>query len=188
VTVNFGGSCCPPDLERVIGTEGNDLLTGGNHRQCLVGAAGDDRLVGGNQGDVLLCGPGDDVCEGNNQSDLIRGGTGDDFIVGGNGAEARTQGLWGGPGDDTILGGNGKDLIRGGAGADRMYGGAGDDVFVIAAACEAQRGEVIDGGLGFDRIESPLTEAQLLARGVTIVGVEQFIVVPTLEDAECVDP
>lgn len=42
-------------------------------------------------------------------------------------------------------------------------------------------------GNGFDRVESPLTQAQLAARGVTIVNVEQFVVTATLPDAECVD-
>jgi len=69
-----------------------------------------------------------------------------------------------------------------------MFGGNGDDVFVIAAACEAQPGEIIDGGNGWDRIESPLTREELEARGVIVLNIEEFVLTPTLVDAECVDP
>jgi hypothetical protein len=69
-----------------------------------------------------------------------------------------------------------------------LVGGNGQDVFVIAAACETGPGESIDGGAGVDRIESPLTESELAGLGVSISNVEEFVVTPTLEDAECIDP
>lgn len=188
VTLDFGPSCCPADLEVIIGTAGNDDISGGNKGQCIAGLAGDDRLAGDNQAEVIFCGPGDDVCIGGNQGDLIRGGIGDDTIVGGNGKDGLPNGLWGGPGNDPITGGNGKDYIRGGAGADTMLGGNGNDVFVIAAACEAVAGEIIDGGAGVDTLESPISLAELQAAGVVIQNVEVVVITPALPDAECVDP
>jgi hypothetical protein len=87
-----------------------------------------------------------------------------------------------------IRGGNGKDVLRGGAGRDELYGGNGPDVFIIASPCEVRAGEIIDGGNGVDRIESPLTREQLEQRGVVIRNVEEFVVTPILVDAECAEP
>ena len=185
VALDRGPSCCPANLSLVLGTDGTDTLTGGNHRQCIAGLGGADTISGGNQSDVIFAGPGNDVCYGGNSNDPIYGGIGDDTIDASNGKDAE---LWGGPGDDQIVGGAGKDRIRGGAGRDNLYGGKGDDVFIIAAACEVPAGEVIDGGEGTDRIESPLTRAELEARGVIIRNVEEFVLTPVLLDAECVDP
>ena len=188
VTLDFGGSCCPGGVETLLGTAGNDTLHGGNGGQCIAGLGGDDDLAGNNQADIILGGTGNDTCDGGNQSDLVRGGVGDDVVIGDNGKDGLPNGLWGGPGADTITGGNGKDWIRGGAGADAMVGGNGDDVFVIAAACEAPAGETIDGGAGHDVVVSPLSAAELASVGVVITNVEEFVQTGTLADAECVDP
>lgn len=188
VTVELGPSCCPTGLETIVGTASDDSINGGNKPQCLAGLAGSDTLSGDNQADVLFGGLGNDTCNGGNQSESIYGGVGNDIIAGDNGADGRPNGLWGGAGHDQISGGNGKDYLRGGAGADSLVGGNGQDVFVIAAACETGPGESIDGGAGVDRIESPLTESELAGLGVSISNVEEFVVTPTLEDAECIDP
>ncbi len=183
ISIDRGASCCPAGTHVITGTPGNDLLSGTNRRDCLVGLAGDDTIAGGNQADVIFGGPGADRCSGGNGADTaIYGGIGNDILDGTNGHDLL---LSGGPGDDVIYGGAGPDRIRGGAGADKQYGADGNDVFVIAAACEAQQGEVIDGGNGIDRIESPLTAAELRARGVTIVNVEEFVLTAPLADAEC---
>jgi hypothetical protein len=184
VAVDRGPSCCPAGLPRVVGTTGPDVLNGGNGAECVAGLAGDDILNGGNQKDVLFGGPGNDRLEGGNSGDVLYGGLGDDVLEASNGKDTV---LNGGPGDDIIMGGNGKDVIRGGAGRDELYGGKGNDVFVIASACEAPSGEVIDGGEGTDRVESPLTREQLTARGVILRNIEVFVVTPVLADAECVE-
>jgi hypothetical protein len=68
-----------------------------------------------------------------------------------------------------------------------MYGGRGDDVFIIAAACEVRAGEIIDGGEGNDRIESPLTREELESRGVILRSIETIVVTGVRDDAECPD-
>lgn len=45
----------------VLGTAGNDNLTGGARDDCLVGGAGDDRLNGGPGTDVCIGGAGTDT-------------------------------------------------------------------------------------------------------------------------------
>lgn len=65
-----------PDLERVVGGAGDDVLSG---------AAGDDQLEGGG---------GDDQLDGGSGQDIVNAGEGDDVIV---------DGLDCGPGDDTVI-------------------------------------------------------------------------------------
>ncbi len=97
-------------------------------------------------------------------NDIVWGRDGDDDLLGHHGDDV----LFGGPGDDRIVGGPGVDI---------QIGGDGDDVFVIDLDCHVQSGEVIDGGPGYDTIESHLSESQLQALGLTIVSIEQFVVI-----------
>lgn len=53
------------------------------------------------------------------------------------------------------------------------------------AACEAVPGEIIRGGNGVDTVESPLTRAELEARGVILEDIENVVVVPVLSSSEC---
>lgn len=184
VLLDRGESCCPVTHKIITGTDGADILAGGNQRQCIVSVGGNDAVTGGNAGDILICGGGNDTCHGGTGSDVVFGGVGDDVIDASNGKDAE---VWGGPGDDTLIGANGKDVLRGGAGRDAMYGGRGDDVFIIAAACEVRAGEIIDGGEGNDRIESPLTREELENRGVILRSIETIVVTGVRDDAECPD-
>lgn len=54
--------------------------------------------------------------------------------------------------------------------------------------CEVKSGEIIDGGQGVDRIESPLTRAQLEQRGVIIRDIEEVVMTAIRADAECIEP
>ena len=109
----------------IIGTDGDDTITGSNQADCIVGGGGNDHLIGGNQGDVLLGGDGDDV---------LNGGGGDDANgnSGGNGKDW----LYGGAGDDQLYGSNGGDHLDGGddVHGDVCVGGNGPDTFV---GCES---------------------------------------------------
>ncbi|MGL4424571.1 MAG: hypothetical protein ACRCZF_28215, partial [Gemmataceae bacterium] len=83
-------------FENVIGTAGNDILTGSNRNNILRGAGGDDIITG-------LA--GDDTLEGGTGNDSLTGGTGDDTYV------------WDGStlnvGNDTVteLNGQGRDTL-----------------------------------------------------------------------------
>lgn len=82
----------------LVGTHGNDTLTGGNHNDCLLGGGGDDTLVGHNGRDILVGGLG---------ADSLDGGTGKDSYYAGDegGDTCRVHGAPDGPlfGCDTVV-------------------------------------------------------------------------------------
>src|SRR5262249_25682512 len=93
---------------------------------------------------------------------------------------------WGGAGEDeihgglagdVIFGGPGDDFIEGGPGRDVIVGGLGDDTILINLDCMVLEGEVVDGGPGTDTIRSHLGQYALEGLGLTIVSVENFVVV-----------
>jgi len=65
----------------VIGTEGNDNLSGTRHGDTLQGNAGNDVLSGLQNGDVLTGGAGDDTLIGGEDYDHLYGGEGSDTYV-----------------------------------------------------------------------------------------------------------
>jgi serralysin len=115
-------------IEKLEGSQFDDVLSGGNANDGLSGLGGNDLLVGGNGADTLDGGKGDDTLEGGNGADTLAGGDGADTLRGGNDADA----LDGGAGNDRLEGGNGDDTLNGGAGNDTLIGGNGNDIFVIA--------------------------------------------------------
>jgi trimeric autotransporter adhesin len=139
----------------LIGTDGDDSLTGDYRDNVLLGLGGDDILDGGYGNDELHGGAG---------SDLLVGGWGDDVYVAdeldsivenpGEGEdEVRTsaavylladnverltglsedgQELTGNTLDNVILGGSGSDILRGGLGNDHLAGNAGSDRYLYS--------------------------------------------------------
>jgi len=90
----------------------------------IVGTPGDDDLSGGPQRDVFLGLGGDDVFQGSLDVDRACGGDGDDHLIGGPGDDRLT----GYRGRDVLLGESGDDLLIGGPGTDICRGGDGQDV------------------------------------------------------------
>ena len=140
------------NVESVIGSTGDDTLTGlSNTAGRLAGAGGDDMLTGGNRNDRL---------EGGNGNDTLIGGAGDDQLTGGRGDDVLT----GGAGDDTLRGNTGADtfIFSSGSGDDVIIGFRADDTLdlsesttdftsladVQAAATETDAGLLIDLGGG----------------------------------------
>ena len=69
-----------------FGTNGNDVIDGGNGADSIYGLGGDDIIYGGNGADGLLDGgAGNDQLYGQNGNDHLFGGAGDDLIDGNNG-------------------------------------------------------------------------------------------------------
>jgi YD repeat-containing protein len=97
--------CDCNDPNAILGTSGNDTLTGTAQRDIICGFGGDDTLTG----------------KGGN--DCIFGGAGNDTIQGDNGADN----LFGGDDNDLIQGGKGNDLLDGGNGTDDLDGGSNTD-------------------------------------------------------------
>ena len=77
------GSDIVSTIENVVGTGGNDTLTGDNHGNQLEGRDGNDNLDGGKGADTLEGGVGDDILDGGKSSDVLNGGEGNDTMTGG---------------------------------------------------------------------------------------------------------
>jgi Ca2+-binding RTX toxin-like protein len=99
----------------VIGSAGNDVLSGASGSDILVGQGGNDTLVGKGGTDQMFGGADNDVLTGGDADDQAFGEAGDDRMV------------WN-PGDDT-------DLNEGGAGIDttEVNGGNGNEQFTATA-------------------------------------------------------
>jgi len=144
-------------IERVLGSDFDDMITGnggsntlrgGNGNDVIDGAGGRDFLDGGNGADVLIGGAGGDFATYsrsdaavviNLATNINTGGEAEgdtlfeiDRIIGSDFDDVLTGNdsvneLRGGEGNDTLNGGNGNDILKGGEGADTLDGGAGKD-------------------------------------------------------------
>ena len=94
-----------PDIENLMGSDHDDILTGDFRDNRIMGGAGDDTLYGGpGGGDGSGDDSNDDYLDGGSGNDRLFGGAGDDWLLGGEGDDV----LWGGPGIDILLGYAGK--------------------------------------------------------------------------------
>ena len=66
----------------VVGTPGDDVLSGTSGRDVIVGLGGDDQISGGGGNDVICGGDGDDKLVGAAGNDLVLGEAGNDKLVG----------------------------------------------------------------------------------------------------------
>ncbi|WP_137700451.1 calcium-binding protein [Marimonas lutisalis] len=149
------------------GLGGNDTLDGGDNRDWLYGDEGNNVLIGGGGRDRLEGHDGNDVIQGGDGIDVIRAGRGNDRVEGGD--------L-----DDIILAGRGQDLINGGTGADQISGGFGADTFYYLDGDEA---DVVsdfetDAGVDMLMLDAQLwgggakTAAQVLTDHANVVGTD----------------
>jgi len=99
------------DVDFVIASDRNNLISTGRDRDYIDANAGSDVVQSGRGSDVVLGGEG---------RDFIFGGSGNDLLRGDGHA-------------DVILAGRGNDTIAGGTGDDFLRGGLGSDVFEFAA-------------------------------------------------------
>lgn len=136
----------------LLGTSGDDSLTGtdvanisegGEGHDVISGNGGDDTLSGGQGQDRLLGGDGNDILSGDDGHDTLVGGAGNDSLMGGEGQDR----LVGGADNDTLLGGEGHDILTGGAGKDSLEGGIGDDSLWGGAG-----NDTLAGGAGHDTL------------------------------------
>jgi Ca2+-binding RTX toxin-like protein len=155
------------DIEKIIGTDGNDTLIGSNNDETLIGGAGSDSIDGGE---------GDDLIEGNGVSanqhghfDTLVGGAGQDTIVTSNSRDSIVSDM-----NDVLV--NAIPTISGTAGDDviqiELHDPSTVDATVNGVTSQFQvqflSGFEIDAGAGNDSIS--IDPAVSLPTGNTING------------------
>jgi len=176
VTVNGGDNDALTGIEGIIGSVGNDTLTGNDSANLLDGAAGNDTLIGGDGEDTLRGGSGVDVVDYTSASigvvvdlsigEAVNDGDGNrDFISGVENVigTSTTDVITGNSGANELFGGDGNDTLSGGAGDDTLRGqdGSGDVADYTAASgsvvVDLSLNRATDDGYGnvdtFDGIE-----------------------------------
>ena len=127
--LNIGG-VCPPSDQRGAPRAGRCDAGAYERVLCLgravniVGTRGDDELSGGRNPDGFLGLGGDDEFQGSVGKDVACGGSGNDRLLGGPGLDRLSGGL----GNDRLRGEGGDDTLRSGSGFDRLNGGPDRDV------------------------------------------------------------
>jgi len=170
----FDHYSCRGQAATIVGTLGNDTLTGTANKDVIASGYGDDTVSGGGGDDVICLGPGndtgngqggDDTIFGDDGTDTIDGGDGDDLIRGGKGNDE----VFGGPGadnirgqgdDDTLAGGTGADRVNGGGGADTLKGQGGDDMLLGGVG-----DDILKGGAGQDTLRGHIGDDLLRGNG-----------------------
>ena len=180
-----------PGIDKITGTDRNDIIRGFGADDSLYGREGDDELYGGDGDDLLSGGPGADLLRGGKGNDTIAypdsplgvvinlhdgsasGGDADGDDIGGNDIEN----VIGSVHDDLLTGTNsglvgnslwglaGMDRLNGGAGDDHLYGGPGDDMLDGGAD-----DDVLEGGPGADTLTGGAGDDTLSYAG-SVMGV-----------------
>jgi Ca2+-binding RTX toxin-like protein len=162
------------EIENVIGSVGNDEISGNNLNNTLdgglgsdtlYGKGGDDTLIGGRGGDYLDGGDGSDTADYRLATDGLYGSLEFQGINSGNDADIlisieniiasefddqlfgnnKGNRIEGRNGDDFLYGQDGNDTLIGGKGNDQLYGGTGNDWL-----SDFEGSNILDGGLGSD--------------------------------------
>ena len=149
--------------DRLYGDYGNDILNGGLGDDRIDGGAGKDTIVFGDNNTVLsLSNDYDGLAQNTGHgSDTIvtstienvTSGSGNDIII----ANAFDNVILSGDGDDRLYGDAGDDTLTAGLGNDRLYGSYGDDSLTGDDGDDRLYGDygddILDGGLGNDLID-----------------------------------
>lgn len=156
------------NIENLIGSALNDVLTGNNEGNTIHGGGGADRISGIGDGDTLNGDAGNDIVIGGQGSDVLNGGADDDLLNGNPGGDilngdGGNDTIFGGSDADLLMGGNDDDFIFGQSGSDTHYGGQGNDVMNGGSNGDTLMGEagndtvygsvgedILSGGDGFD--------------------------------------
>lgn len=170
LTAVTGATYTFTNIDNLVGTTGNDTLTGSDSANVIDGASGADTLIATAGNDTLIGGDGFDIADFSSLtaslnvglSVTLPGSTGVDQLVniGGNEitlrqiegikASALSDSITGSvgsdlidtlDGNDTVDGGAGNDFINGGLGNDSLDGGADADTLIGGAGADH-----LDGG------------------------------------------
>jgi Ca2+-binding RTX toxin-like protein len=102
----------------IMGSEGDDRITGDKDSNIFIGLGGNDIIRGGSGDNIIIGGPGD------NQ---LYGGDGNNIVVAS--GQGITQ-MYGGNKSNILIAGQGSTLLVAGKGNDKLYGGGGNNVFI----------------------------------------------------------
>jgi Ca2+-binding RTX toxin-like protein len=153
-------------VEGVLGSTGNDTISGDGTANRFAGGAGDDLILGRAGNDELWGDSGNDTLEGGLGADTLTGGAGLDMVSYTAALTALRINL-SNPSQNTaeaagdvfsqiegVLGSGYGDTISGSAGADRLDGAAGDDILIGLDGVDTLFGgtgdDTFDGGAGGD--------------------------------------
>ncbi|WP_309546971.1 calcium-binding protein [Sphingomonas sp. SUN019] len=149
------------DIERIVGSDFDDTISGGVRNDTLEGGAGSDRIDGRDGDDRLVGGVGSDDLTGGNGVDLADYSSSSvavtiDLLVGtGLGGDAEgdrltsIEQLVGSGFDDALTGDAADNRLDGRAGADRLIGGAGFDTADYSVSGAAVTADLA-AGIGLD--------------------------------------
>jgi len=139
----------------IVGTQGNDTLTGKAAATLILGLGGKDKITGKGGNDVICGGAGDDWLIGGGGNDSLDGGAGLDKLVGSAGFH------------DVLIGGDDSDLLSDVDGVAQASGGAGDDTISVVyksgwkAPNNSRTIDNLTGGYENDKVNLSLGGKQL---------------------------
>lgn len=164
--------------DSLVGTVGDDFITGGHGADSLFGSSGNDMIRGEEGSDLLSGGDGNDILDASLGADTVLGGQGNDTVIFGEVSVNLTidlahseptsvsssgitigsiENVVSGNGNDTILGNTLGNLIDGSGGGDEMDGRGGDDTIRGGDGRDFLRGgegnDIVDGGDAEDFLE-----------------------------------
>jgi Ca2+-binding RTX toxin-like protein len=193
LTAVTGATYTFTNIDNLVGTTGNDTLTGSVSANVIDGGAGADTLIATAGNDTLIGGDGFDIADFSSLTASLNtglnmtlpGATGVDQVVNiglhqitlrqieGVKASVLADSITGSAtadqidalaGADTVHGGDGNDFINGGAGDDSLYGQAGADTLIGSEGADR-----LDGG---DAGNTGLNVASYITAGSLTIDVE----------------
>jgi Ca2+-binding RTX toxin-like protein len=150
------------------GTSEGDSLSAAGGSACVLAEAGEDVVTLGSGDATVVAGLGNDEVYAGSGKLMAYLGEGDDVLVGTNGELFVDAG----PGNDRINGSLGADVIYPGPGVDTVLADNGNDTIVITSACDVGPGSILDGGEGYDVLQSSIPLNRLKALGAVVKGIE----------------
>jgi len=161
------------DIESIIGSGFDDVLTGNDSNNILNGMGGADTLTGMDGTDTLNGGSGMDILDGAMGSDYLSYATSPEGVsidltgfedaegyftgVGGDAEGDRirnVENILGSAKNDFLIGNDESNLLQGLGGNDSLSGSDGNDILI-----GGDSGDTMDGGEGFDQLnysQSPM--------------------------------
>ncbi len=113
ITITPAPAIVAVDFENVVGSSGNDTITGNSLSNYLDGGPGNDTIDGKGGNDVIVGGDGDDTLAGGMGNDCVVGNAGNDLLD-----ESAPLNADGTPAYSAAIGYNGSDELDGGPGLD----------------------------------------------------------------------